>query len=47
MASVIPRKKVLIPGHSRFAEESILRLGTEENGMKKLILQKILFQQTE
>jgi hypothetical protein len=28
--SVIPRKKVLIP---RFTEESIPRLGTEENGM--------------
>ncbi len=29
------------------AEESIPRLGAEENGMKKLVLQKILLQQTE
>jgi hypothetical protein len=44
MGSVIPRKKVFIP---RFTEESIPRLGTEGNGMKKLVLQKILLQQTE
>jgi hypothetical protein len=32
-SSVIPRKKVLIP---RFTEESIPKLGTEGNGMKKI-----------
>ncbi len=38
MVSIIPRKKVLIP---RFTEESIPRLGTEENGMKKISFTKI------
>jgi hypothetical protein len=47
MASVIPWKKLLIPRHPRFTEESIPRLGTEENGMKKLVLQPTLLQQTE
>ncbi len=37
MVSVIPRKEVLIP---RFTEESIPKLGTERNEMKKLILEK-------
>ncbi len=33
MVSVIPRKKVVIP---RFTEESIPKLGTERNNMKKI-----------
>jgi hypothetical protein len=37
MAPVIPRKKALIP---RFTEESMPRLGTEENSMKKKFLSK-------
>jgi hypothetical protein len=47
MASVILRKKLLIPRHPRFTEESIPRLGTEENGIKKLLLQTNLLQQTD
>jgi hypothetical protein len=47
MASVIPRKKALIPSIPGFTEESIPGLGTAENGMKKLVLQKILLQQTK
>jgi hypothetical protein len=40
--SVIPRKKCSFRVIPRFTEESIPRLGTEENGMKQLVLQKIL-----
>ena len=36
-ASVIPRKKLLIP---RFTEESIQKLGTEGNGMKTISFTK-------
>jgi hypothetical protein len=46
MVSVIPRKKALIPRHSKFTTELIPRLGTAGNGMKKLVLQKIMLQQT-
>ncbi len=44
MVFVIPRKKVVIPS---LMEESIPKLGTERSDMKKLVLQKILLQQTE
>ena len=37
MASVIPRKKVLIP---RFTEEPILGFGKEENGIQKISFTK-------
>ena len=43
MISVIPRKIVLIP---RFTEESILRLATEGNSIKKFVYKKFLLQQT-
>ncbi len=46
-ASVIPRSKGSFGGIPRFTEESIPKLGKEGNGMKKLVLQKILLQQTE
>ncbi len=46
-ASVFPRNKVLIPRHSEIYGEHIPKLGTEGNGMKKFVLQKILLQQTE
>jgi hypothetical protein len=41
-ATVIPRKKVLIPRHSEVygAEESIPKLGTERNDMKKISFTK-------
>jgi hypothetical protein len=39
-ACVIPRKKVLIPRHSEVTEESIPKLGTEGNGMKKISFTK-------
>jgi hypothetical protein len=40
LASVIPRRKCSFRGIPRFTEESIPRLGMEENGMKKIILTK-------
>jgi hypothetical protein len=50
MASLIPQKKVLIPRHYEVygrVNDLIPRLETEENGIKLLVLQKILHQQTE
>ncbi len=41
------RRKCSLRGIPRFMEESILKLGREGSGMKKLVLQKILLQQTE
>jgi hypothetical protein len=47
MASVIPRKKVLIPRRFEVYGRVNSESGTEENGMKKVFLQKILLRQTE
>jgi hypothetical protein len=45
MVSVIPWKKVLNPSIRRFTEESIPKLATEGNAMKKISLTKILYWQ--
>ncbi len=40
-------RKCSFRGIPKFTEETIPKLGTEGNGMKKFVLQKILLQQTE